>query len=202
MELRGKTINFLGDSITEGVGASGPAQGFVCQLAGMSGAKCRNYGIAGTRIARKRTPSDDPAMDEDFCRRSPRMDPAADLVAVFGGTNDFGHGDAPLGDPQDKDPTTFYGALRTLYESLAQSFSAARIVVATPMHRAVETRPGWPDLCEYVEAIRYMADLYGFPVLDLYQKGIPRRCIPDGLHPNDEGHRLLAEIFLQFFKAL
>ena len=35
------------------------------------------------------------------------MDSDADVVVVFGGTNDFGHGDAKLGTFESRDPYTF-----------------------------------------------------------------------------------------------
>ena len=118
MELKGTKINFLGDSITEGAGASAPENKFTMLIEREYEAICQNYGIGGTRIAKQHTPSDNPIFDNDFCSRVADMDADADIVAVFGGTNDFGHGDAPLGIMSDRTPDTFYGALHTLYISL------------------------------------------------------------------------------------
>ena len=95
MELFGKKINFLGDSITEGCCATTPELGYVevmKQLYGLQ--KVRNYGIGGTRIARQLKPSAEPRWDLDYLSRVPEMDEEADVVVVFGGTNDFGDGDA------------------------------------------------------------------------------------------------------------
>ena len=198
MELKGKKLNILGDSIAEGVGASGPENGFVCLLEQNSGALCRNYGIAGTRIAPQHTaPS-----GNDFCTRARQMDPEADAVVVFGGTNDFGHGDAPLGEFGDRTPTTFCGALYTLFTCLLERFPAAKIAVATPMHRAVEHKEGKADLCVYAQAIRQAAAAFGLPVLDLYGREELSAYTPDGLHPNDEGHARLAQLFQEFLQAL
>ena len=97
MDIRNKKINFLGDSITEGHGCSSPEKCFASLIARDHGAVCRNYGIGGTRIARQKQPSENPKHDLDFVGRYDKMDPDADIVAVFGGTNDFGHGDAPMG---------------------------------------------------------------------------------------------------------
>ncbi len=168
MELKGKKLNILGDSITEGVGASGPEHGFVRLLENRSGALCRNYGVAGTRIAPQHC---EPAGD-DFCTRALQMDPEADAVVVFGGTNDFGHGDAPLGAFGDRTPATFWGALHTLFTRLEERFPGVKIVVATPMRRAVEHKEGKADLCDYVRAIRQTAAAFGLPVLDLYERKI------------------------------
>ena len=208
MELTGKKVNFLGDSITEGVGVKDPANRFPDRLAARYGLIARNYGIGGTRIARQRVPSENPVKDLDFCGRVAEMDGEADLVLVFGGTNDFGHGDAPLGEMSDRTPDTFYGALHTLYGALLMRYPAAVIVVLTPLHRLQEDDPakntfrkGYVPLKRFVEAIREVAEYYALPVLDLYassglQPNVPniqKRYVPDGLHPNDAGHAILAE---------
>jgi lysophospholipase L1-like esterase len=209
MELKGIKINFLGDSITEGVGASDEGHRFTDILQRRFGlAEARNYGISGTRYARQAQPSDDPRCDRDFCSRVCEMDADADIVIVFGGTNDFGHGDAPLGTFSDRTSDTFCGACHLLYTRLIERYPAALIVILTPLHRENEddsrgdgnkALPAAP-LRTYVEIIRQAAEYYSLPVLDLFaQSGlqpkvpvIKQRCCPDGLHPNDTGHEILA----------
>lgn len=91
--LKGKKAVFLGDSITEGVGVS-DLKNLYCERVkaelGLSNAV--NYGIGGTRIAAQ---ADDGG--QAFAVRYQKMDDDAALVIVFGGTNDFGHGTAPVG---------------------------------------------------------------------------------------------------------
>ena len=197
MELKNKKINFLGDSITEGAGASVYENGYVEVLKRQYAlGSARNYGIGGTRIARQRIPSAEAKFDRDFPSRVAEMDPDADIVVVFGGTNDHGHGDAPMGREQDRTADTFIGACHVLYASLREKF-ACPIVVLTPLHRAVETRGDGIELKDYVNQIKAIAAQYGLPVLDLYEKSAINRetlaaLTGDGLHPNDEGHRILA----------
>lgn len=127
MKLDGLAINFLGDSITEGCGTSGPEKTFAQVLARSCHlSAARNYGIGGTRIARQRTPSADSRIDRDFCRRAAEMDPNADIIVVFGGTNDFGHGDAPFGTPQDRSPDSFYGACHFFVSISAAAVSGGK----------------------------------------------------------------------------
>lgn len=218
MNLQGKKINFLGDSITEGHGTSGEACFFTTLIARETGAICRNYGIGGTRIARQTVPSLYPQHDLDFPGRVDGMDPDADVVVVFGGTNDFGHGDAPLGSMADRTKDTFYGGLHELYTRLIEKYPAARIVVLTPLHRLNEDNPRGDGnkpqdvatLKEYVAIIRQVAEYYSLPVLDLFatsglQPRVPviqQLYVPDGLHPNDAGHRLLAEQIIRFLQQL
>ena len=220
MILKGATVNFLGDSITQGVGASSLETRFTDVFAREFGLKAvNNYGISGTRIARQQHPeTDNPLYDQDFCRRFSKMDPNADAVVVFGGTNDFGHGDAPLGCMTYRTKSTFYGGLHELYTRLIEKYPAARIVVLTPLHRLNEDNPRGDGkkpqdvatLKEYVGIIREVAEYYSLPVLDLFavsglQPKVPviqQRYIPDGLHPNDAGHRLLAEQIIRFLQQL
>lgn len=210
MELKGKKINFLGDSITEGSCASRPEWCYVEVMKQKYAlAEARNYGIGGTRIARQHTPSAVAKYDRDFCSRVEEMDADADIVVVFGGTNDHGHGDAPLGIGTDRTPDTFCGACHCLYALLKARFPQAVIVVLTPLHRSDESpkgQEGW-ILKDYVNVIRKIAPQYQLPVLDLYDtSAIHTDSLPtltaDGLHPNDTGHAILADEIGEYLKAL
>jgi len=209
MNLHNLKINFLGDSITEGCCATDNF-GYVDVLARDYGVIARNYGLGGTRIARQRTPSEVPQYDRDFCGRFRDMEADADMIFVFGGTNDHGHGDAPMGTDADRTPDTFLGALHFLFAGLQAAFPRAKIVVATPLHRAEEGRADGVMLIDYVNQIRIIARHYGLPVLDLYERSCIRADIPeiaarlttDGLHPNDAGHAILAEEIGEFLKTL
>ena len=215
LELKNKKIVFLGDSITEGIGVSNPDNLYWNQIAKRTGAQCYGYGIGGTRIAPQHTPSQED--DQYFGSRISDMIPDADAIVVFGGTNDFGHGDAPLGIMSDRTSDTFYGALHTLYTSLICRYPCARIVILTPLHRcgegkSAEKQPGTENLplIRYVEAIREVAEYYALPVLDLFamsglQPNVPvikKMYLPDGLHPNDTGHKRIAEMIVGFLQSL
>ena len=216
MELKGTKINFLGDSITEGAGTSSPDRMFTMLIEREYGAICQNYGIGGTRIARQKTATVE-KWDRDFISRVPEMDADADIVVVFGGTNDFGHGDAPLGTMSDRTPYTFYGALHCLYTALTEKYPDVPVVILTPLHRLNEDSPKGDNkpepvgtLKEYVNIIREVAEYYSFPVLDLYKESglqpkvpvIQKKYIPDGLHPNDDGNAILAHKIARFLETL
>lgn len=214
MNLQGKKINFLGDSITEGCCATTPEKGYVEVLKHIASlGEARNYGIGGTRIARQIVPSQEPKYDLDFCSRVNQMEKDADVIVVFGGTNDHGHGDAPMGTEEDRTPDTFIGACHYLWSEIKAYFPESEIVVLTPLHRTEENIPkgigGWL-LKDYVSVIKSSATDYGYHVLDLFetsaiQAQIPenaRKLTTDGLHPNDIGHRILAEEIKAFLESL
>ena len=216
MELKGTKINFLGDSITEGAGTSSHDKMYTMVIEREYGAICQNYGIGGTRIATQKTPTEE-KWDRDFISRVPEMDNDADIVVVFGGTNDFGHGDAPLGTMSDRTPYTFYGALHCLYTALIEKYPGVPIVVLTPLHRITEDVPTGDNkpapvatLKEYVNIIREVAEYYSLPVLDLFKESglqpkipiIQQKYVPDGLHPNDAGNAILAHKIARFLEML
>ena len=126
MELKNKKIVFLGDSITEGSGASSIENRYTDLIGKMTGAVCYNHGIGGTRIARQDVKSENPLHDLDFLSRVGELEEDADIVVVFGGTNDFGHGAAPFGTFSDRTAYTFYGALHSLYTALIENSRARR----------------------------------------------------------------------------
>ncbi len=222
MELKGLKINFLGDSITQGVGASSEDTVYHAVLKREVGlAEARNYGISGTRFAlQKGTPSrpkDDYVDVNSFCERFEQMDNDADVVVVFGGTNDYGHGDAGIGSFSDRTPETFYGACHYLFSGLIKKYIGKTIVIMTPLHRigeleipATKEAGDFGTLKEYVSIIREVAEYYSLPVLDLFAasglqpeiKEIQENYIPDGLHPNDNGNAVISYKLKRFLEKL
>ena len=218
MEIKNKKINFLGDSITEGSGASCLQKSYVNVFKERAElAEVRNYGISGTRYAIQKNKNG--FVDENsFSERYHKMEDDADIVVVFGGTNDYGHGDAPLGKFSDRTPDTFYGALHYVYTGLIKKYLGKTIVVMTPLHRvnelcdkgACNKQQNLAILKKYVDIIREVAEYYSLPVLDLYANSglqpevseVSEAYFIDGLHPNDEGHKILAYQLEKFLKSL
>ncbi len=211
MNLHGKILNVIGDSITFGAGVSAPEHIYENVLGRMVGASVvRNYGIGGNRIAPQVGIEE---YGEAMCRRYRQMDDDADLVLVLGGTNDYGHGTAPFGQLTDTIDTTFCGACHALCRGLIEKYPTARIVIMTPLQRLDQNTPaqfsGHP-LVDYVDALATIAGEYSIPVLDLYRTAgicpdIPAHkdaFAPDGLHPNDAGATRMAERIAGFLSAL
>lgn len=217
MELKNKKILFLGDSITEGVGASSTEKCYVSVFGKLSGAEVKNYGIGGTRIAKQSKISLSEESDRDFMSRVDEMDSEADVVVVFGGTNDFGHGDSTIGDFSSRDECTFYGALHILCTSLINKYPKTDIIFMTPLHRVSEddevNEIGLKHevlLSGYVDIIKEVAGYYSLPVLDLFNtSGIQPKVdiireiyMPDGLHPSDSGAEKIAKRLYNFLLSL
>lgn len=213
MELKGKKINFIGDSITYGVGPSSFDKTYHALIAQREGIIARNYGISGSKIAKYVESIYDIRDNMPFCLRVDEMDADADAIVVFGGTNDYGMG-IPLYDADHTfDKYTFHGALHILIRALLERYPGSPIIFMTPIHRMCEKNSGGfcgKPLSEYVQMIRDVCEAYSIPVCDLYKNaGIyaddqkqRELYIPDGLHPNDAGHEIIASRLTSFLKSL
>lgn len=219
MDLTGKKIAFLGDSITQGVGTSAKEHIYWNLIAQRTGAECYGYGISGTRIAQQHLPSKFERIDDKyFSTRVDTMIPDADMVVIFGGINDFSHGDAPLGKMEDRTEETFYGACHVLVQKIKARYPAATVVMMTPLHRSKLPNPLFNDcgvrqtgtLEDYVAAVCQVAEYWGAAVVNLYancpidpeisyQK---EQYMPDGIHPCDAGHILIADALEAVLKSL
>lgn len=220
MELKGLTVNFLGDSITEGHSVNDiPNNRYDNVLKALCSLKeVRNYGVGGTRIAHQFRPSTEARWDLNFCGRAEKMNPNADIVVVFGGTNDYGHGDAPFGKLGDTDRGTYCGAVRWLMQKLNDMYPDSLIVFMTParrlgdLERSASLHRCYPSevLKAYVDVIIETAKDFDIKVLDLYSTlGIDPNIQEDrvkytaeGLHFNDAGHRVIAQRLKEFLEAL
>lgn len=218
MKLEGIKMGCLGDSITEGVGVTNLNNMYFNRLKRECGIR-EIYvdGIGGTRIARQQIPSADPIKDLYFISRVDKIDEDCDLVLVFGGTNDFGHGDAPLGTPNDRTEDTFWGACHVLCEKLMNRFPKSQIVFMGPLHRLGEDndckdyqKKHQGTLYDYVDILQTVTRKYSIPFLDMLQvsgmtPSIPiqqKLYMPDGLHPNDAGHEKIAARLKGFLESL
>ncbi|MBB6446853.1 SGNH/GDSL hydrolase family protein [Bacillus benzoevorans] len=138
------------------------------------------------------------------------------LITLFGGTNDFGHNSLLGTIADDQNTPTFYGELKMVTEKIiAAKEKDAVIVFLTPLKRGVfDTEPLYTEpnasgntLEDYVNAIREVAELYGIPLIDLYEKsGFNEETFAkwtvDNLHPNDIGYGKISKVMIQELKTI
>ena len=225
MNIQGFKVNFLGDSITEGVGVTDVTNNRyharlkeLCRLSAVT-----HYGVSGTRIAHQIRASETPRFDLCFCGRAYNMDTTADMVIVYGGVNDYIHGDAPFGEMGDTTPATFCGGVYFLMNYLKENYAGKPVIFMTParmfLRHEVDDRypstharkwtPG-KELVAYVDVIIETGKQFGIPVLDLYRtlgldphdEEVFEKYTMDGLHFNDAGHAILAQRLKDFIEAL
>lgn len=209
MEIKGKKIYFLGDSITEGCGVT-PDTVYHAVVARKTGCISVNYGVGGSCLANEVTGVE---KQDSFAARIDEMGNDPDMIVVFGGVNDYGHGSAPIGTPDDRTPDSFYGACHYIITTLLEKYPLKPIVFMTPTHYQAELLPGVTSgrpFIDYVRIIREVCGNYGIPICDLYKNsGIApilesqrELYIPDGVHPNALGHEIIASRFMGFVRTL
>ena len=214
MKLEGKIVNFLGDSITEGAGATDYSRVYHQILKNKYILKtARNYGLGGSRIARQKQPSAIPSYDYDFLQRADEME-SADIIVVFGGTNDWGHGDSIFYDEDSASEYTFCGACNMLFKKLKQKYPFAVILALSPLRRIGDGSPlgegnrqnGHP-LRDYVEEMKRNAEKHNVFFINLFEKldyfdpnnvAIGNKYLIDGIHPSDLGHAIIADVVGEF----
>ena len=203
--INAASMTGLGDSLTWGDNGQGTGSNSISWLAQLPFGKVNNNGIRGARIAVTSGRTD------SFVERYPTI-PSAEVMSVFGGTNDY-QNNVPLGTIDSTENTTFYGALKIVLKGVRENNPDAKIFVITPLKRTYGYGIG-PNgiglrLVDYVSAIKEVADMFSIPVLDLYSMSgisplitahVPKYFV-DGIHPTNEGYSWLANIIYPFIKS-
>ena len=176
-QWNGKKGVFLGDSLTYGYGLSDRTKTYCYTIKEELGLReIKTYGISGSTIANGQN---------SMAERYAEMDDDADLVCVFGGTNDYGMHPTSIGEKTDTDNTTFYGGLNILMPGLMAKYPSATIVFFTPLHRQFSKTNMNNDytqnskghiLNDYRDAIIDRCMYYSVPYIDIYTLS--------GLNPN------------------
>ena len=193
-------INFLGDSITEGLKWQ-KKEVYCHYLSKWLNIRVNNQGYRATKIARQK------GDNKDFNYRLKDLDDKADFTFIFGGTNDYSLGDAELGDINSESYFTFYGALKNLVKDLLKKFDNDKICFILPLSRFDEDKViNHGNLPQYRNIIKEICDLNKIDYLDLCDElPVPNtdgksEYFKDGLHPNKQGHKLIARNIIKYLK--
>ena len=196
--LNGKTVAFIGDSITQGrfrkfatTGltwtATKPFGGLIAEVA--NDMNFGNYGIGGATVAS--------AVDtwKALVNNCSKVS-GYDVVFICGGTNDYGNNVAG---------TTFVTAYNTVIDTLKSQNT--EVVAVTPVYRTSKTGANTQGLTlqDYCTLIKQCATTKGIGCIDLYpltNDGVFITYCPDGLHPNEIGHEIIADLILKQYEKL
>lgn len=191
LDLSGKTVGFLGDSITYGVGASSTANRYSTLFCSIANCTERNLGVSGTCLAAN---TKNGKGDQRFLTRVTAANiNGLDLLVIFGGSNDFSYdikavgnhfeeetitGNIYRGDKKrvaNSDNETFSGALHELILAIRAINPALPMVYLTPISRGVyntteprgtsyETNANGDYLSDFTDAIKDICAFYSIPV--------------------------------------
>ncbi|HIE4322308.1 TPA: SGNH/GDSL hydrolase family protein [Serratia marcescens] len=209
--LTGKSWVVVGDSITEkNFRSNKNYHAYVSDNVG--GMTVYNYGISGTGYYGRSAVAD-------------TITQVPDYLTVFFGTNDWGqvNNSKPLGSFLDTGTATISGCINTCLLGIITKFYSKKVGVFTPLPRlnnwgsnAAPNAVGY-TLEQLSELIKRYADHYSIPCLDLYHDSnlpvyvpaantyyftYPGGSAPDGLHPNDAGHIVMAAKIQAFLESM
>lgn len=138
-----------------------------------------------------------------------------EFVLIQHGVNDYYSG-VPIADPKDPyNEYTFTGALRSSLKALRRANPDMRIILVTPTYSwhiasgltCEEFDAGYGVQEDYIQAEMQVAEEAGVELIDAYHNVYPHEQWEDwsvytfdGLHPNEEGRRLLAGIILDYLQ--
>ncbi len=214
----GADVTFVGDSITAGSGTDKTYYDYLAEQIPFG--SVTEMGLAGSCIS---STSDYGSNNGPLTERYVTI-PDSDLIVIFMGTNDYGH-ETPLGTITDKTDVSFYGALNVVIEGLKELHPDSQLVFVTPLHRygfgtssitgekfTYDYLPNGRGhtLGDYVHAMIEVCAQHEVSVIDLYadcdinptMAAIRNAYMPDGLHPNAAGHKLIAEVLLPAIEEL
>lgn len=206
IDFSGKKIACLGDSITAASNLDSEEDyqqySYPANLKELLGAEeVYNLGIGGSSIGRY--------WADAFVDRYQDIPEDADIIIVMGGTNDgFCAADKEFGSLNERAYRTFCGDLDELMRGLRENYPDADIFFATPLPNILHDylmseRDYLLPQKNFADVILTLAQEYNYEVIDLYNSNIldshdvniVADYMPDGVHGNHEGYRILAEHF-------
>ncbi len=138
-----------------------------------------------------------------------------ETILVCAGVNDYHAGVEIYPEEDDYDAYTFVGALRRIIRDIRNAYPHIQIVLVTPTYTwykevnltCEEYDLGGGILEQYVDAQREVAQEMDVEIIDLYHDVYPQETFADwqlytsdGVHPNDLGRKMIAEIIAQYLK--
>ena len=161
----------------------------------------RNYAISGAWISK--------GGNQTISEAWETMNDEADIITVFAGTNDNLNTN-PLGTMEDRTNTTFYGALHVLYSGLINKYPGKKIGIISIMLRSGYRAGDNSTWDRKNNAILEVAKYYNLPVFKAHEEfnlnaNIPlikEKFIEDGLHPNEDGQKIMARRLKKWLESL
>jgi lysophospholipase L1-like esterase len=156
--LKGKIINFMGDSLTIGGSPLGiMSRPFPLIVGEILGCTTNNYGIGGSKLSGT----------DGMCERVLNMDLTADVNVIQGGCNDWDQ-HIPLGKITDTTNATVYGALDLLCVNVINNYPNTINYFILPPKSSVNVGNILYNLKDLNDAIVDIANKYNFIVIDMY----------------------------------
>lgn len=193
-----KYLHIFGDSITTRDYASEPYWDVINKSSNSLSITVNPR--SGSRIAIKEDRTD------SLIERYKTIPDGKDAVVVFMGTNDAAD-NTPIGTLNDGSETTLKGALSLIIDYWQSNYPKTRIGFITPIRRG---NVNDVKMKTYSEAIIEVLESNGVPYfnglelggLNPYNSSVKTNLMPDGIHPNNDGHLYLLPRLTSFLEML
>ncbi|MGF2142517.1 SGNH/GDSL hydrolase family protein [Vagococcus fluvialis] len=207
--LENKSVLMVGDSITWLDGNKVDDLGLITgyqEILKKQGASIYSYGNAGGtyRLHNKHSNRNHRSIYQEIVEKKFISFYNADIITLFGGTNDVGVG-SYLGKVDSQDPNETFGALNLLIDYLKEKNPTGKIYLFSPIYSSKENRPE-KQMNDLVKGFEEIANLKDVEFIDMYHdfsitKDTAEMYLYDGLHPNDLGMELIGEKFKEVIET-
>lgn len=217
--LKGKSVLFVGDSITEAIcEVYNPRTRYTAGWPGRIGwaneMRWLNTGISGATLSNNWGPGNTTRNQLEWHKDMP-----FDILITHGGINDA-MGKCPAGTmapgkPEDYNPaaedfSTFAGSLEYFFWKAKKEHPTAKIGYIINFKVEKSGWSDWAKVPEYLPLMRNICRKWGIPYLDLWAndsvtaqlKPETRTALGDQLHPNTLGYDILYPYVEQFVEAV
>ncbi|MCQ2742522.1 MAG: SGNH/GDSL hydrolase family protein [Bacilli bacterium] len=195
--LIGKTVFFLGSSITAG-SKDTDGQSFVEMIAEQTGCDYQKEALSGTTLADNDV--DAWYQETSYCTRIDNFEwwktPYAIVVQIS--TNDFTKG-FPVGlisshlSPEEQDRNTVAGALEYVLATIKKNAPKCKVIVySSPMAPTYSAYEAYKGFVEW--ELVALQKKWGFQIADLFHQpndNYLKHLAEDGIHPTTNGYRYL-----------
>ena len=182
----GKKISILGDSISSGAYVD-ISNAYPSVLKELSGAEIQNLAVSGSLLTGGMTGKVSQVAED------------ADLVILFGGTNDYWHKKVHIGSADSTDSKNFVGALRYILTYLRTERPQAQLLFVFPPDQTYGGKPsstdfGYGTLDDFRAAFLNFCQSEQVHWLDLGETEFDAaQHASDGVHPTATGHQIIAQ---------
>lgn len=199
--LKGLKWAVIGDSITEkNLRTSKNYHDYVAENTGI---EVTNLGLSGTGYTCNY------GSNLKIPERLDTIPDDVDVITVFAGTNDQAATLGTIDDDIANEVYTFYSRVKQTIAGIIERFPSIPLGVITPIPRSDDDSANL-RVVEKSKAIKEVCKLYNVPCLDLntgcgmfvFNSDFVSSFIPDGLHPNADGHKRLAKMIEPWLKSL
>ncbi len=213
--LSGKTMLFMGDSISFGAGDTispfRTGRAWAGRIADWTGAITTNAAVSGAKVSFQT--GDDNWVYSQYI---PYQNTKFDIIVMHGGGNDARY-ERPVGTLSEgkdeatlkKNQASFVGGLEWIFYNVSKTNTEAKLFYIANHHLDGHSKGRAKDMSEYFDAAKQACAKWGIIFIDLYNNKElndkldtkTTKYLPDTLHPNAAGYDIITPYIIAELEA-